>query len=130
MSENTPKITFIGPPITVKQFFKKVKNLPFFAPFISKIKTGGIFNFLSVRYLSKGLVFLKTWHIRVNHCWNYGPPNLLFRIFRCCLSHLKNRQTKIVENLTIHFLKTNIKTSVWWKFQILQASDIWFHWIA
>ena len=40
----------------------------------------------------KGLLFPKTWH-RVNHCWNYGPSNLLFRFFRYRLSHLTNRQT-------------------------------------
>ena len=78
-----------------------MKVLSFLAPFISNIKTVHIFNFLSVRYFSKGLLFLKTWHIRVNYCWNYGPSNLLFRFFRCRIGHLNNRQTKIVENWTI-----------------------------
>ena len=103
MSENTLKITSIEPPITKKRPFKKLKMLSFLAPFISKIKTVDIFNFLSVRYFSKVLLFLKTWLIGVSYCWNYGPSNLLFRFFHCSLGHLNNRQTKIAENLPIHF---------------------------
>ena len=101
MSENAPKSTSIGPPITKKRPFKKLNILSFLASFISKIKSADMFNFLSVRYFSKGLFFLKTWHIRVNYCWNYGPSNLLFRFFRCHLGNLNNRQTKITENWTI-----------------------------
>ena len=83
-----------------------MKTLSFLALFFSKIKTVDIFNFLSVRYFSKGLLFLKTWHIRANYWYNYRPSNLLFRFFRCHLSHLHNRQTKIAENLTIHFFES------------------------
>ena len=101
MSESAPKTTSIGPPITKKRPFKKLNILSFLASFISKIKSADMFNFLSVRYFSKGLFFLKTWHIRVNYCWNYGPSNLLFRFFRCHLGYLNNRQTKITENWTI-----------------------------
>ena len=79
-----------------------MKILSFLAPFISKIKTADIFNFLSVKYFGKGLLFLKFWLIRVNYCWNYGPLNLLFRFFRFRLGHLSNRQTKIAENSTIY----------------------------
>ena len=67
--------------------------------FISKIKTADIFNFWSVKYFGKGLLFLNTRRIRVNYFWNYGPSNLLFRSFRCRLSHLNNRQAKIAEKL-------------------------------
>ena len=80
-----------------------MKILSFLAPFISKIKTADIFNFLSVKYFGKGLLFLKTWHIRVNYCENYGPSNLLFR-FCYRLGYLNNRQTKIPENTKIHLL--------------------------
>ena len=82
-----------------------MKILSFLAPFISKIKTADIFNFLSVKYFGKGLLFLKIWHIRVNYCWSYGPSNLLFRFFRYRLGHLDNRQTKIAVNSAIHFFK-------------------------
>ena len=119
VSENKPKIISIGLCIMEKRPFKKFKILSFLTPFISKIKRADIFNFLSVKYFGKGLLFLKIWLIRVNYCWNYGPSNLLFRFFRFRLGHLSNRQTKIAENSTIYFLKANTKTSVWWKFQVL-----------
>ena len=99
-----------------------MKILSFLVLFISKMKTADIFNFLSVKYFGKGLLFLKIWLIRVNYCWNYGPSNLLFRFFRFRLGHLNNRQTKIGENSTIYFLKANTKTSVWWKFQVLSPT--------
>ena len=103
--ENTPKIIFIGTCITEKLPFKNWKFCPFwkFFPFISKTKTGDIFNFLSVKYFGKSLLFLKIWHIRVNYCWSYGPSNLLFRFFRYRLGHLDKRHTKIAENSTIYF---------------------------
>ena len=119
VSENTPKIISIGTRITEKLPFKKLKILSFLASFISKTKTGDIFNFPSVKYFIKGLLFLKIWHIRVNYCWSYGPLNLLFRFCRYRLGHLDKRQTKIAENLTIYFLKASTKASVSWKFQVL-----------
>ena len=81
----------------------------FLASVISKTKTADIFNFLSVKYFGKGLLFLKICRIRVNYCWNYGPLNLLFRFFRFRLGHLNNRQTKIGENSTICFWKLTPK---------------------
>ena len=86
ISENTPKIISIGPPIMEKRPFKKLKILAFLVPFISKTKKADIFNFSSVKYFGKRLSFLKIWHIWVNHCWNYGPPNLLFRFTRLVTS--------------------------------------------
>ena len=123
----------IGPRITEKLPFKKLKILSFLAPFISKIKTTGIFNFLSVKYFGKSLLFLKIWHIRANYCWSYGPSNLLFRFFRYRLDHLDNRQTKIAEDSTINFFwKLTPKqvfvessklfdppTTKWWSFKFL-----------
>ena len=44
------------------------------------------------KFDGKGLLFLKFWHMRVNYCWSYGPPNLLFRFFRYRLCHLDKRQ--------------------------------------
>ena len=68
VSENTPKIISIGPPIMEKQPFKKLKILAFLASFISKTKRADIFNFSSIKYFGKGLSFLKSWHIWVNYC--------------------------------------------------------------
>ena len=96
---------------------KKIENLVLFGafwkfcPFISKIRTADIFSFLSVKYFDKGLLILKRWRIRLNYCWNYGPSTLLFRFFPYRQCHLNNRQTKVVENSKIHFLKANTKTS-------------------
>ena len=83
-----------------------MKISSYLAPFILKIKTTDILNFLSVKYFGKGLLFLKIWLIRVNYCLNYGPSNLLFRFFRYHLGHLNNRQTKLTENSTIHFFES------------------------
>ena len=159
MSENNPKTKSIGPPITEKRPFKKSKILSLLTPFISKIKTADNFNFRSVRYFNKGLLFRKIWHIRVNYFWNYGPSNLLFRFFHCRLGHLNNRQIKIAENLTMHFFegkhqnKCLVKVSSSSTHQpqndgplnffvklngnhflmanfSKQVSDIWSHWIA
>ena len=114
------QIISIELPIKEKRPFKKLKSLSFLVHLISKTKAAGISNFLLVKYFGKGLIFLKAWHIRANHCWNYRPSNLLFH-FCCRLGHFNNRQTKIAENSKIHFLllKVSTKTSLWWKFQVL-----------
>ena len=117
--KNKPKIIPIGAPITKKRPFKKIENFVLFGVFYFRNKNSWYFNFLSVKYFGKDLLFLKFWHTRVNYCWNYRPLNLLFRFFCFRLGHLNNRQTKIGENSTIYFLKANTKTSVWWKFQLL-----------
>ena len=89
-----------------------MKILSFLASFISKTKTDDIFNFLSVKYFSKSLLFLRIWHIRVNYCWSYGPSNLLFRFFRYCLGHLDNRQIEIAKKL---------KNTFFWKLTPIQV---------
>ena len=45
-----------------KQPFKKLKIISFLASFISKIKIADIFNFVSVKYFDKRLLFLKIYH--------------------------------------------------------------------
>ena len=74
-----------------------MKILFFLASFISKIKTADIFNFLSVKYFDKGLLFLKIWHIRVNYCRNYEPSNLLLCFFHNHLCHL-NKNSRRLDN--------------------------------
>ena len=76
--ENTAKTISIGPLITKKQPFKKLKTLSVLARFILKIKKADIFNFLSVNYFGKRFLYLKIWNVRFNYCGNYGPSNLLF----------------------------------------------------
>ena len=82
ISENTLKIISIGPSVMEKRLFKKLKILAFLAFFILKTKRADIFNFSSVKCFGKLLLFLKIWHIWVNHCWNSGPSNLQFRFTR------------------------------------------------
>ena len=110
-----PKIISIGPSITEKLPFKKLKILSFLAPFISKTKTTDIFNFLSVKYFGKSLLCLKIWHIRVNYCWSYGPSNLLFRFLRYRLWLMTEKNSRKLDNT--FFLKANTEISVCWKFQ-------------
>ena len=57
VSENTSKIMLIGPPITEKRLFKKLKILLFLLPFISKTKIVDIFNFPSLRCFGYCLSF-------------------------------------------------------------------------
>ena len=89
-----------------KLSLKKLKILSFLASFISKIKTDEVFNFLSVKYFSKSLLFREISHIRANYCRSYGPSNLLFPFFRYRLGYLDKIQTKIAENSAIYFFES------------------------
>ena len=42
-----------------------------------KIKIADIFNFKWIKYLGKGLSYLKNRGIGVNYCWSYGPSKFL-----------------------------------------------------
>ena len=58
VSENTPKIISIGPLITEKRPFKKLKILSFLTRFISKLRKADIFNFLLAKYFGRPFLFL------------------------------------------------------------------------
>ena len=58
VSENTPKIISIGPLITEKRPFKKLKILSFLTRFISKLRKADIFNFLLGKYFGRPFLFL------------------------------------------------------------------------
>ena len=105
VSENTPKIMLIGPPITEKRPSKKLKLLLFLPPFISKTKIVDIFNFSSLRCFGYCLSFLNIWHISLHYCWNYGPSNLLFRFTWYSWQQLINRRRKTAVNLLIHLFE-------------------------
>ena len=123
VSENTPKIMSIGPPITEKQPFTKFKILLFLASFISKTKIVNIFSFPSVKYFGC-LLFLNISHISLNYCWYYRPSNLLFRFTWSSWKQLNNRQRKTAVNLLINFLKDTVNSSVWWKFRIFDPRTL------
>ena len=97
VSENTPKVISIGPLITEKRSFKKLKILSVWACFISKIKKPDILDFSSIKYFAKRL-FLNIWNLRVNYCGNYGPSNLLFCFTGRDLEKLNNRQGETAVN--------------------------------
>ena len=107
VSENTPKIMVIGPPIMEKRPFKKLKILLFLPPFISKTKIVDIFNFPSLKCFGYCLSFLNIWHISLNYCWDYGPSNLLFRFTWYSWQQLNNRRRKTAVNLLIHLFERN-----------------------
>ena len=123
VSENTPKIISIGPPIKQTRPFKKLKILSILAPFISKIKLAEICNFLSVKYFGKHLSFLKIWHIRVNYCWSYGPSNLQFRFTAYSLHQLNNKQMKTSVNLLTHFFEIHYQKEC-----LVKVSSFLIHW--
>ena len=99
------KIIFIGAPITKKRPLKKSKNFFLFGVFYFKNKYSWHFQF------SVSQIFWQRFIVSeiLTYCWNYGPPNLLFRFFCFRLGHLSNRQTKIAENSTIYFWKLTPK---------------------
>ena len=86
ISENTPKIISVGPPIMEKRPFKKLKILAFWHLLFQKQKELTFSVFHQSNIFGKQYSFLKIWHIWVNHCWNYGPPNLLFCFTRLVTS--------------------------------------------
>ena len=106
VSENTSKIISIGPLITEKQSFKKLKILSILARFISKIKKADIFYFASIKYFLKCFLFLKIWNVRVNYCENYGPSNLLFCFTGHNLEKLINRQREIAVNSLVRYFES------------------------
>ena len=105
VSEKMPKIISIGPLITEKWSFKKLKILSILAHFISKIKKLDIFNFPSTKYFVKCFLFLKIWNIRV-YCGNYGQSNLLFCFTGLNLEKLNNRRKETAINLLVHYFES------------------------
>ena len=104
--ENTPKIISIGSLITEKRPFEKLKILSALARFISKIKQGDIFNFLSVKYFSKRFLFLKILNVRVNYCGYYGLSNLLFCFTGHNLEQLNNRQRETAVMSLVNYFES------------------------
>ena len=52
-------------------------------------------NFKWIKYLGKGLSYLKNWGIRVNYCWNYGSSKLLLHFNEYRLDQLNNKHKKV-----------------------------------
>ena len=70
-----------------------MKNLCFFGGSFFKIKIADILNFQWIKYLGKGLSYLKNWGIGVCYCWNYWPSKLLLHWML-----LRSTQKQALEN--------------------------------
>ena len=81
ISENTPKIMLIGPPVMQKQPFKKLKILLFLPPFISKAKMVDIFNFPSLK------------------CFGYCLSFWIFDIYGSTIVEITDRRTSYFGSL-------------------------------
>ena len=81
-----------------------MENLCFFGGSFFKITIADILKFQWIKYLGKGLSYLKNGDI-VNYCWNYGPSKLLLYFIEYRLDQLNNKDTKTAVNLTIQFWK-------------------------
>ena len=82
-----------------------MKNLCFFGGSFFKIKIADILNFQWIKYLGKGLSYLKNWGIGVNYCWNYGPLKLLFHFIEYRLDQLNSTHKNIAVNSAIQYFE-------------------------
>ena len=81
-----------------------MKNLCFLggSSFFQK-NIADIWNFWWIKYLGKGLSYLKKWGVGVNYCWNYGLLNLLLHFIKYRLDQRNSKHTKIAANSAIFF---------------------------
>ena len=77
----------------------------FFGGSFFKMKISDILNFKWIKYLRKGLSYLKNGGTGVNYCWNYGPLNLLLHFIQYRLDQPNNKHTKTAVNSAIQFFK-------------------------
>ena len=82
----------------------KYEKLVSFWKLLFQKNIADIWNFWWIKYLGKGLSYLKKWGVEVNYCWNYGPSKLLLHFIEYRLDQLNSKHTKTAENSTIqHF---------------------------
>ena len=62
-----------------------------------------IWNYCWIKYLGKGLSYLKKWGVGVNYCWNYMLSKLLLHFIKYRLDQLNSKHIKIAANSTIFF---------------------------
>ena len=73
----------------------------FFGDSFFKKQIADIWNFQWIKYLGKGLSYLKNWGIWVN----YGPLKLLLQFIEYRLDQLNNKHTKIAVNSAIQYFE-------------------------
>ena len=86
-----------------------MKNLCFFGGLFYQIDVADILNFQWIKYLEKGLSYLKNWGIGVNYYWNYRPSKLLLCFIEYRLDQLNNNNTKIAVDLTRQYFEGHSK---------------------
>ena len=82
-----------------------MKNLCFSWRLLFQKQIADIWNFWWIKYLVKGLSYLKKWGVKVNLCWNYGPSKLLLHFIEYGLDQLNSKHTKIAVNSTIQYFE-------------------------
>ena len=112
VSQNTPTFIPMGDSHYEVTALKKMKNLCCFGSSFFKIKIAEILNFSWIKYLGKGLSFLRNGGIWVNYCQNYRLLKLLLYFIEYCLDQLNNKHMKTAVNLTIQFLKAAVKRNI------------------
>ena len=80
-----------------------MRNVCFLATPFSNENIADIWNFKWIKYLGKGLSYLKKWGIGVKYCWSYGPSNLLLDFSEYRLDQLNSKHTKIAVNSAIQY---------------------------
>ena len=58
-----------------------------------------------MKYLGKGLSYLKNSDKVVDYCWNYGPSKLLLHFIEYRLDQLNSKHTKIAVNSKIQYFE-------------------------
>ena len=82
-----------------------MNNLLFLAAPFSNGKIANIWNFQWIKYLGKGLSYLKKRGIGVNYCWNYGPSKFLLHFMEYRGDQLNSKHTKIAVNSAIQYFE-------------------------
>ena len=89
--------------------------------FLNKITD--IWNFQWIKYLGKGLSYLRTWGIGVNYCWNYWPSKLLLHFIEYSLDQLNSKNTKTAVSSTIQYFEgRSLKKCLSKKFEVFATA--------
>ena len=83
-----------------------MKNLSFFWRLLFLKKVTDIWNFQWIKYLGKGLSYLKTRGIGVDYCWNYGLSKLLLHFTEYRLDQLNSKRKKTAISSTIQYFES------------------------
>ena len=103
VSQNTLTFISIGHPLRNNNSLKIWKTCSFGGSFFKKKKNADIWNFWWIKYLGKGLLYLKNWVTGINYCWNYRPSKLLLHFIEYRLDQHNSKHTKTAVNSAIQY---------------------------